>query len=557
MQDASLGLSGSACIAQPSGSMDGTGANVWADTFAQLMAERKPQDFWALLPQDSLVTGHVDHSCLQYWLKGLSRLQCNRCPWTWGSAHVRILFRLWWDRDHRRGHVRMRLWGPQCRLCPPDAPGECQVSPSHIRPLLRELVLHILRTCYGDSPGQGSKSRAGDGCEACELGICFLQKEPEPTRGPLTKSMKALQGRGSGQGSGATAAGQSQLLHPGSGPLAKNARDPKPVPILVIDFMEEPFSEDSDFFDEGDPMVTIPFSLLDTADGHGLELGDVIGQGSICLAGSSRAVPEGLCIPVHFRAPIFPLPGSILETFELPGFLFGSQGSLPSPVGIARGQGPISFSAGCLAPGNAFPSVSYVIGLLPNGVGSITLPLSLTSIFRGQYSLTHVTEGREKGNSAQSCTTDGHSSPLETHSENRAASKGSPVTFPFTFTDNAPGNDSLSDTARGREKGTSAEGPVSGVISQGSITIPPSVLRRVGSMGLSDPQRHGFITFHHYKRRWLRSGSSMSIMEEGAGPRRARRRPRSERRQDFWLWVSVTICALWLLCMFKLNLAGL
>ncbi|XP_005411160.1 PREDICTED: receptor-transporting protein 5 [Chinchilla lanigera] len=539
--------------------MDRAGVDAWADTFAQLMAERKPQDFWALHPQDSLVTGQPDHDSLQYWLKGLSRLQCNRCPWTWGSAHVRILFRLWWDRDHRRGHVRMRLWGPQCRLCPPDAPGECQVSPSHIRPLLRELVLHILRTCYGDSPGQGSKSRAGDGCEACDLGVCFLQREPEPTRVSLAKSVEALESRGSGKGSEATTAGQGQLLHPGSGPLVKHARDPKPVsiPILVIDFMEEPFSEDSDFFDEGDPIVTIPFSLVDTEASHGLALGEVIGQGSICLAGSSGAVPEGQNIPVHFRAPIFPGQGSILETFELPGFLFGGQGSPPSPVGIAKGQGPISFSVGCLAPGNSFPSVSYVIGLLANGEGAITLPLSLTSIFRGQDSLTRVPEGRGRGDGGQSCTTDGHNSPLETHAEHRAASKGGPATFPFTFTDNAPCKDSLSDVAKGREKGASAEGPGSLIISQGSITIPPSVLRIAGSMGPGDPQRHGFVTFHHYKRRWLSSGSSRSIREEGAGPRRARRRPRSERRQDFWLWVSVTICALWLLCMFKLNLAGL
>ncbi|KAM6152742.1 receptor-transporting protein 5 [Erethizon dorsatum] len=540
--------------------MDGAGADVWADTFAQLMAERKPQDFWVMHSQDSLVTGHLDRGSLQYWLKGLSRLQCNRCPWTWGSAHVRILFRLWWDRDHRRGHVRMRLWGPQCRLCPPDAPGECQVSPSHIRPLLRELVLHILRTCYGDSPGQGSKSRAGDGCEACDLGVCFLQREPEPTRGPLARSVEALEGRGSGEGSGVTTAGQGQLLHPGSGPLAKYASDPKPVtiPILVIDFIEEPFSKDSDFFDEGDPMVTIPFSLVDTADGHGLAVGGIIGQGSICLAGSSGAVPEGQGIPVHFRAPVFPGQGSILETFELPGFLFGGQGSPPSPVGIAKGQGPISFSAGCLAPGNAFPSVSYVIGLLANGEGSLTLPLSLTSIFRGQDSLTCIPEGRGRGDGGQSCATDGHNSPLETHAEHRAASKGGFVTFPFTFTDNTSGKDSLSDITKGKEKGASAEvRTVSTVISRGSITIPPSVLRIAGNMGPSDPQRHGFITFHHYKRRWLRSGSSRSIGEEGVVPLRACRRSRSERHQDFWLWVSVTICALWLLCMFKLNLAGL
>ncbi|EHB16190.1 hypothetical protein GW7_11082 [Heterocephalus glaber] len=540
--------------------MDRPGTDVWGSTFAQLMAEKKPQDLWVLHPQENLASGHLDSGSLQYWLKGLSRLQCNRCPWFWGSAHVRILFRLWWDRDHRRGHVRMRLWGPKCRLCPPEAPGECHVSPSHIRPLLRELVVHVLQTCYGDSPGQGSNSRAGDGCEACDLGVCFLQTEPEPAAGLLAVSMEAWGGRGSGQGGEAPTSGQGQLLHPGRGPLAKRAGGHKAVtiPILVIDFMEDPFPEDSDFFDQGDPMVTIPFSLVDTSNGHSLVvLEEVIGQGSICLVGGSGAVPEGQGIPVYFKAPVFPGQGSILETFELPGFLFGGQDSPPSPVGTAKGQGPISFSVGCLAPGNSFPSVSYVIGLLANGEGCITLPLSLTSIFRGQNTLTYIPEGSGRGDGGQSQATDGHSSPLETRAEPGADSKEGSVTFPFAFTDHAQGKDSFSDIARGGEKGASAEGLVSSVVSRGSITIPSSVLRIAGSMGPGDPQRCGFVTFHHHKRRWPRSGFGKSIREEGAGHRRARRRPRPERHQDFWVWVSVTICALWLLCMYKLNLAGL
>jgi hypothetical protein len=53
--------------------MDGTRVDVWADTFAQLMAERKPQDIWVLHPQESLVAGHLDGGGLQYQLKGLSR----------------------------------------------------------------------------------------------------------------------------------------------------------------------------------------------------------------------------------------------------------------------------------------------------------------------------------------------------------------------------------------------------------------------------------------------------------------------------------------------------
>lgn len=63
----------SARTAEDSSSMDGTRVDVWADTFAQLMAERKPQDIWVLHPQESLVAGHLDGGGLQYQLKGLSR----------------------------------------------------------------------------------------------------------------------------------------------------------------------------------------------------------------------------------------------------------------------------------------------------------------------------------------------------------------------------------------------------------------------------------------------------------------------------------------------------
>lgn len=64
--------------AEPSASMDG--ADVWASTLAQLMAKRKPQDTWELLPEENLASGHMDSSGFQYRLRGLSRCGCGGPP---------------------------------------------------------------------------------------------------------------------------------------------------------------------------------------------------------------------------------------------------------------------------------------------------------------------------------------------------------------------------------------------------------------------------------------------------------------------------------------------
>ncbi|KAB0395652.1 hypothetical protein E2I00_000526 [Balaenoptera physalus] len=49
------------------------GVDVWASTLAQLMAKRKPQDTWELVPEENLASGHLDSSGFQYRLRGLSR----------------------------------------------------------------------------------------------------------------------------------------------------------------------------------------------------------------------------------------------------------------------------------------------------------------------------------------------------------------------------------------------------------------------------------------------------------------------------------------------------
>uniref|UniRef100_A0A8C0WEV3 3CxxC-type domain-containing protein n=1 Tax=Castor canadensis TaxID=51338 RepID=A0A8C0WEV3_CASCN len=512
--------------------MDGTRVDVWADTFAQLMAERKPQDIWVLHPQESLVAGHLDGGGLQYQLKGLSRFQCSRCPWTWNSAHVHILFHLWWDKDSGQGLVKMRVWGQQCQLCPPGTLGDCQVSPSDIPVFLGKLVLYILCKCYEDSYGPElyPEAQPGDGCEACDLGVCFLQRAPNPAWGPVLQSTSALEDRQATHSS--TTDTNSQQL------CAPHRCSPMTVPLLVIDFIEDPFSGSSDFLSEGDCII-VPFSLADVTDisGEGslLAIGGsrppMMGQGSIYLFGSSVAIPDGKGILVNVREPIFHdqgLLGSTVKTFELRGFLFGGQDSTPSPIGVAKGQGPITFRNCNVTPGNDLYPVSYTIGLRANGEGVIIFPLSLTNIIRG------------KG-------------PFE----------GS-VTFPFTFTDTAN-----ITTENGRDLVTASHScppetnsPIS--ISKGTITIPFSVFRIIRHQGSSHmangPQSNGFVTYGYYKKRRLRSrfGKSRcgSRREGDFHSSRASRRSRAEASEDFWICVSMTMCIFWLMCMYRLNLGG-
>lgn len=73
-----MGASGSSALAQlsdrtaePSASMEGV--DVWASTLAQLMAKRKPQDTWELVPEENLASGQMDSGGVQYRLRGLSR----------------------------------------------------------------------------------------------------------------------------------------------------------------------------------------------------------------------------------------------------------------------------------------------------------------------------------------------------------------------------------------------------------------------------------------------------------------------------------------------------
>ncbi|XP_048200271.1 receptor-transporting protein 5 [Perognathus longimembris pacificus] len=557
--------------------MDRTGADVWADIFSQLMAERKPQDIWVLHPQDSLVAGHPGSSGLQYQLKGLSRLQCSRCPWTWGSAHVHILFHVWWDETGGQGLVRMCVQGQPCQLCPPDTLRECQVSPGDVRAFLGQLVLYILQKCYMDnhSPEQHPETFLGGCCEACDLGVCFLQREPNSTWGPVLHNTRATH-------SSSTHAKGRQLLPSSSGCLARSTRGhnrrPLTVPLLVIGFTEDPFLEGSDIPSE-DNCIVVPFSLVAVGDGHGfftpvegslLVAGGsktpVIGQGSICLSGSSEAMSRGRRILINVRAPIFhdqSFPGNVVKTFELRGFLFGAQGSASSSIGVAKGQGPISFSNCPLIPGSDSYPMFYTIGLMANGEGAIAFPSFLANTIRGKEPFISMATDAVQEDSGQSPA--GHNLPPESGTTGPAAhSNEGSVTFPFSFSDSAKDQDSSTEKEDSQRLATmghdsaeenSADDHIS--ISEGTITIPFSIFSIITRKGpgysASGSQCNG-----HYKKRRLRSrfvkSSCGPHREEDFRSRRSSRRSQAQASEDFWICVSLTICIFWLMCVYRLNL---
>ena len=73
--------------AEPSASMDGVDA--WASTLAQLMAKRKPQDTWELVPEENLASGVMESGDFQYRLRGLSRCAGVGGSWGgWGRAEL-------------------------------------------------------------------------------------------------------------------------------------------------------------------------------------------------------------------------------------------------------------------------------------------------------------------------------------------------------------------------------------------------------------------------------------------------------------------------------------
>ncbi|XP_012889096.1 PREDICTED: receptor-transporting protein 5 [Dipodomys ordii] len=503
-------------------------------------------------------------------LLSLRRLQCGRCPWTWGSAHVHILFHVRWDGAGGRGLVRMCVQGQPCQLCPPDTLRECQVSPGDVRAFLGQLVLYILQKCYGDTPGPERRPEAFPGgcCEACDRGVCFLQRGPVP------------------HSSSARAEGQRLLpsgsRHAAPGP-GGHGRRPLTVPLLVVGFSEDPSSEESAVLNEDTCTVIVPFTLVGAGRGPGCAIpGEgavpaaggnrppVIGRGSIYLSGSSAAGPGGRGVLVNVRAPIFhdqSFLGNMVKTFELRGFLFGGRDSVPSSVGVAKGQGPISVSNGPAVPETALSPGFYTIGLTASGEGALALPSTLADTLRGKAPVLSIAKDAVQEDGGRSPAAGGHRPPPESSPSGPGArSEEGLVTFPFSFS-----ADKDSSTEKGDRRGPAAAGRDAALensarsllsIREGAISVPFSVFSlwpgRGSGPSASAPQCVGAVSSDHYKRRRLRSRSGKSSCgprrEEDFHSRRSSRRSGAQASEDFWICVSLIICIFWLMCVYRLNL---
>ncbi|KAM7245629.1 hypothetical protein CapIbe_001927 [Capra ibex] len=376
------------------------GADVWAKTLAQLMAQAKPQDSWELVPQENLASGHLDSSGFQYRLRGLSRLQCGRCQWGWASAHVHVLFHLWWDEAGRHGLVKMRVWGQQCRLCLPGG-AECRVSLLNVRLFLGKLVRFIAHKCYAEGPGsdQGPEVCFGERGEACAPGLCFFQQPPDPARGPEGRSTGSVKGRFALCSSGEEEPDPRRQAAAHAGPRAAGrpsagcTPDAIAVPLYVADFIRSPIAEGRDFCGRAEEVITIPFSLGRRARGLAAEPAGgqrVAGRGSLHLPARSKATSKGRRFPVNIKTPVFHGKGLLLSGAKATtGFIYKGLGCVSEPDEDGdEGEGEVenadwgalSGSTRLVPVGGSPRPMTYIVGLMDSGEGSVTFPSSLADV---------------------------------------------------------------------------------------------------------------------------------------------------------------------------------
>uniref|UniRef100_A0A8C9AHY9 3CxxC-type domain-containing protein n=1 Tax=Prolemur simus TaxID=1328070 RepID=A0A8C9AHY9_PROSS len=481
------------------------------------------------------------------------RLQCSLCRWAWSSAHVHLPFHLCWDGDSWRGLVKMRVWGQRCQLCAPPC-GNCHVSPLNIHILLSRLVLHILQKCCGDTlgPDQCPEMRFGGRCEACDLGVSFLQGAPDPAWGPLARSPTTAEGRRSGN------EGRLPVAALGSSSCVSRATAPPT----------------HDFLSEGYGIVAVPFSLVDTDMDQGPVAHGCASPGgsSLPAAGSEAlrvlAAPEGKGIVVDVRDPIFQGRGHLSEVktnFELPGFLFKAGAS---PWGVLNSWSRVCPVTGqdALSDWSVRVSPDWSVWLtLPetavdtpttSGEHLVTFPFTFT---KDADAIASVAESNGKEGGHQGFVTAGHDLCPETNASG-LTSKDKSSLAASSFPDDIRGRDSFIDVTEGREKedGTSTHGRI--WVRGDSVTNPFSALEVIskGPGNVSHgPQNNGLVTYDYYRKRWLRSRLGKSSRggrrEANLGSGRACRRPCAELYEDVWIWVSLTLCILWLLCMCRLN----
>ena len=491
----------------------------------------------------------------------LRRLQCGRCQWGWASAHVHVLFHLWWDEAGRRGLVKMRVWGQRCRLCPPGG-AECRVSLLSVRLFLGKLVRFIERKCYAEGPGsdQGPEVCFGERCEACDLGVCFFQQPPDPAWGPEGRSSGSIKGRFTLYSSGdeAAPATSRQLRTLGRGLLVDRPRGCTPdaiaVPLYAADFIRSPIAEGRDFCGQAEEVVTIPFSLGHRAQGLAGESAGrqhIIGRGSLYLPANSKATSKGRRFPVNIKAPVFHGKGLLLSGAKATtGFIYQGLGCVSEPdedgdegEGEDEGAdwGAPSSSTRLVPVGGSPRPMTYIVGLMDNGEGSVTFPSSLTDVLLEDadafdlvygsltFPFMFAYEGRVAASSA--------SGP---QGKGQVAGGGGPP-------------------AEGRERllGTDVGGWVP--LGEGSVTVPFSVFSIIQSKSSGrkarGPQGDGLAP----------QGSSKKRKQPGPHASRFRPSPPGDEGfcwaegfcfdpyEEVWIWVSLAVCVLWIMYLCKFS----
>lgn len=403
---------------------------------------------------------------------------------------MHILFHVQWDQDLHLGLVKMRIWAQACQLCPPDTRGDCQVSLLNVRLFLNKLVLFILQQCYQESISSDECPEVcfGDHCEACDMGVCFFQKPPDPAWGPEARSPSTVQA----------------MPALDSGPVADGAWG------FTLPSASDPLSEGSHFFSEDTDIVTVPFTLVSVGTDKGsVDPGEDPPsedglQGVMIINSSSTDQPASLMsILVNIKAPILHGIGYLLKSiksFQVKGFIFKGFGSF---LGQAKGPGadPSSNSG---PAGDATLPVSYVLGLTEKGEGSITFPLSLANAIQGPDSLPDLS--------------------------------GS-LTFPFIITDQCKDD---AESGYGSALSPNSSG------SRGSLTIPFSVLSTIKLGGLQGSSYHRSRRCKRHRRH--RAHRPRSLREEAflEGPD-GWCWPSFDPYEEVWVWMCMVFFVLWTL----------
>lgn len=465
-------------------------------------------------------------------MTALRRFECGLCQWGWGSAHVHILFHLWWDEDQHLGLVKMRIWGQRCRLCPPEHARPCRVSLLNVRLFLGKLVLYILHKCYGEGPDtQCPELGFGERCEACDQGVCFFLKPRDPAWGPEAKP-RSVQGRYTlfDDDNGWDRPSCQQLLALGSGTLVERIwGDPPntiPLPFSVADFIRSPLVKCNSFINDDD-IVTVPFSLEGVGKAKGpfacaLPEGSTLGKGFIYLPTKSMAPEKSQRLAVSICEPVFRGRGILFNSRarDFRGFIFQGRGALSSSLGVNSSLGQASKQPQIM---------SYIVGYMGSGEGSVTFPLSLATLVTGKDPFTYI---------------DGS------------------VTFPFIFTDDVNGKEGHSRGRGGREwRGVRGHGLSLGPVlngefqesmSKGSVSLPFSIFTLIKRTG---PQSSRL--FHRYYRRQRQRRQQVDTwgwedpLSDDFCCLAGCCEPPSESSEDFWIWVSTIIFIFWVIYLQK------